>query len=369
MSASELHMAALRLWRALADKQSDYELHERQLRRAWVNEMGLRAERDRLRAALEKLGRLLEATPTFPGRGTLIGVAEAALSPTNPESEERENAEVSPKRAMGSGVLAAAVRSPANAEREPAGVLPVVVGDSDRELAVGTVSQAVEAPVTAGATPCEGAQWIWSPFERLSFCSKCRLWSPSHGTGQQPRPQPPRGEGVPRCPTCDSAGKGGARLCSDGWHERPEPGTVPVTSIGTRIDPPHQPAAPEQAGMLDELGNVVVAPAVWDELQSQLTSTKAELEQCRVQLAGCGAAALGYADDCKPGDYGYSASLGDVLQLRRRTEAAEARAAELEVERDCARADLADETERCQEEQRGRLHLQELIDRAREILK
>lgn len=43
-----------------------------------------------------------------------------------------------------------------------------------------------------------------------------------------------------------------------------------------------------------------------------------EIEQLRVQLAGCGVAALGYAkdkNDCKKGDYGWSQSFQDVKDL------------------------------------------------------
>lgn len=39
------------------------------------------------------------------------------------------------------------------------------------------------------------------------------------------------------------------------------------------------------------------------------------IEQLRVQLAGCGVAAKGYAQDVATDAYGYSASLGDVQQL------------------------------------------------------
>jgi hypothetical protein len=56
-----------------------------------------------------------------------------------------------------------------------------------------------------------------------------------------------------------------------------------------------------------------------------------EVEQLRVQLAGCSSAAFGYGGDCKQGDYGWSASFGDVMKLRERAEAAEAKLAETEA--------------------------------------
>lgn len=51
-------------------------------------------------------------------------------------------------------------------------------------------------------------------------------------------------------------------------------------------------------------------------------STQDEVEQLRVQLAGCGVAALGHTSDpANPGDYGWSPSYEDTLKLRLRFDA------------------------------------------------
>ena len=44
-------------------------------------------------------------------------------------------------------------------------------------------------------------------------------------------------------------------------------------------------------------------------------SKDAEIEQLRVQLAGCGCAAFGYYKKCKRGDYGWSQSFEDTKNL------------------------------------------------------
>ena len=67
-----------------------------------------------------------------------------------------------------------------------------------------------------------------------------------------------------------------------------------------------------------------------------LSAAERRIEQLEVQLAGCGVAALGWSKDdpAKPGDYGYSASYGDVLTLREKFTSAERRIAELEKNQD-----------------------------------
>lgn len=66
-------------------------------------------------------------------------------------------------------------------------------------------------------------------------------------------------------------------------------------------------------------------------LKAEVEELRRDLEQTRVQLAGCGVAAMGgVKEDCKPGEYGYSASLSDVVNLYRKYEAAESRLARYE---------------------------------------
>ena len=52
-----------------------------------------------------------------------------------------------------------------------------------------------------------------------------------------------------------------------------------------------------------------------EHLKLQLAEALAEVEQLRVQLAGCGVAALG-GNGCSKGDYGWSVVFEDVKKLR-----------------------------------------------------
>jgi hypothetical protein len=71
-----------------------------------------------------------------------------------------------------------------------------------------------------------------------------------------------------------------------------------------------------------------------EKLATAILEIGERLMQTEVQLAGCGAVALGYGGDCKPGDYGYSASLGDVIVLRERLKTYQDNAAKMLARKD-----------------------------------
>lgn len=60
------------------------------------------------------------------------------------------------------------------------------------------------------------------------------------------------------------------------------------------------------------------------DLVKKNAELRARAEKAETQLAGCSAAALGWDLDTKQGEYGWSAAYGDVVRLRRSSEAARA---------------------------------------------
>jgi hypothetical protein len=78
---------------------------------------------------------------------------------------------------------------------------------------------------------------------------------------------------------------------------------------------------------LREDADLATLRAEVERLTRERDGSRERAERLEVQLAGCGVAALGWSKSesvCKPGDYGWSASYGDVVTLRERMTKAEA---------------------------------------------
>ena len=79
-------------------------------------------------------------------------------------------------------------------------------------------------------------------------------------------------------------------------------------------------------------GRAYVEQKIASAIESAVQAERERVEQLRVQLAGCGVAAMGGTTDAvrvKHGDYGHSASYEDVLALRRKYDSERERAGKL----------------------------------------
>jgi len=86
-----------------------------------------------------------------------------------------------------------------------------------------------------------------------------------------------------------------------------------------------------------------VAMQGWGQCSQERDAAQADVERLQVQLAGCGVAAGGWAkgeNDCKPGDYGHSASFDAVKQLRAEVERLRQAEREGSDVRECLRKQL-----------------------------
>lgn len=126
-----------------------------------------------------------------------------------------------------------------------------------------------------------------------------------------------------------------------------------------------------QTGNRDYTDVVEVIDALTARLRAALADVARlteELERERVRLAGCGVAALGYAtgdNAITPDSYGWSASFGDVLELRQKYD--EARAALAAAEQEKERA-VAEEREDRLNVERSRARFFKERDEARAAL-
>jgi len=120
-----------------------------------------------------------------------------------------------------------------------------------------------------------------------------------------------------KCPHCFD---GDCECCCeecrpDMWEDKKSDDLKPTVGWEDRFD---------ECNIWQKWGDEIVTKEIKSFISSLLQAKDAEIEQLRVQLAGCGVAALGGQEVAKKGDYGWSASYQDVLKLRKKFEAKDA---------------------------------------------
>lgn len=125
--------------------------------------------------------------------------------------------------------------------------------------------------------------------------------------------------------------------------------------------------AEHRATLLDDKLGGVLRQAV--DLRADNERLRARAEQAELQLAGCSVAALGWNESpAKPGDYGYSASYGDVLKLRRDFEELTVRATALGRENERLLGELSAKDNRIDDDTKTINRLREDISSLRSSL-